>query len=215
MTVVQAVEEVMGWLREAVCPRVTLKVPPDPHAPDGTPYEYRTAHPAVFGMYWPAGPENCPPGVEFTYPGILVSVTDGEDAVGGLESTFRVRLYLGAWNPGRHPQDTWVPDRPTLVLPDGTETAEYGPYVRDESGEFFPVFDDGWKDVWGFVDAVREAIRTTRSVGHLEVDASQSVTFQPYKEADAVINTYPYWVASVDVTLRASASGDPDLQKYL
>lgn len=215
MTSVQAVTEVMEWLRERVCPRVTLKVPPDPREPDTTPYEYRTAHPEVFGMYWPVGPENCAPGVEFTHPGMLVSIQDGEDAVGGLESTFRLRVHCGAWNPGRHAEDTWTPDNPELRLPDGTTTAEYGPYVRDEGGEFVPVFEDGWRDVWNFVDTLRDALRSTRSIGHLELDAETPVTFSPYKEGDAAINTYPYWFAYVDFSVRSSASGDPTLAQYL
>ena len=175
MTAVDAISQVEDWLRTDVCPRILLKVPPGDGSPDSARYEYRTGHPEVFSMYWPAGTTNARPGVEYTQPGVMVQVVDGEDEVGGLRSTYGVRLHLGAWNPGRHQQDVWTPSSPSLSLQDAK--TEYGPFVRGDGDGFVPVFDDGWRDVWNFLDVVRESLRTARSIGSMQIDPTEPVRF--------------------------------------
>lgn len=213
MTAVDAISQVEDWLRTDVCPRILLKVPPGDGSPDSSQYEYRTGHPEVFSMYWPAGTTNARPGVEYTQPGVMVQVVDGEDEVGGLRSTYGIRLHLGAWNPGRHQQDVWTPSYPSLSLQG--EKTEYGPFVRGDGDGFVPVFDDGWRDVWNFLDVVRESLRTARSIGSMQIDPTEPVRFSQYKENDAAINLYPYWFAYIDFTLVASEPGDPSLSEYL
>ena len=56
MSIVNDVQRCMDWLRDAVCPLVELKLPPeDWRDADTGAYEYRTVHPSVHGMYWPTG----------------------------------------------------------------------------------------------------------------------------------------------------------------
>lgn len=214
MSVVQGLQDVMDWLAEEVCPKVTLKVPPDPGTPDTAPYEYRTGHPVVHGMYWPVGPRNCPPEVPYTHPGVMVQLRDGEDRLPEMNARLRLRLYLGAWNNGRHPQDTWTPDGAGPTLPDG-HSAGYGPYVRDDGEGFDPIYEDGWRDCWNFLDVVRHEIANAGAIGHLVVDRTEPVTYAPYQENGAVINTYPFWFATVDFATLEAQPGAVSLTEYL
>lgn len=201
MTVVNDVQAVMDWLAENVCQRVSLKLPPDESGMDDGTYGFRTVHPAVLGMYWPAGKEMCPPSVESPHPGLLVQVLDGEDSTAGLERSLNVRLHLSAWNPGLHDGDVWTPGD--------------GKYVRGEGTGFAPGYDGGWRDAWNFLDVVLRELRDAKDVGGLVVDRSEPLRFGPYSEQGAIVDLYPYWFCWVDVKLSAGTPAQTWMQDYL
>lgn len=189
MTVVESVQRVMGWLSETVCPLVSLKLPPQDGGVSAQGYGFETVHPAVLGMYWPAGAQMCPPDVRSPHPGVLVQVVGGEDSHPERRSSLTLRLHLSAWNPGRHGPDAWSPDR------------EAGAFVRSDAGTFQPGYDDGWRDAWNFADTLLRELRAAEDVGGLSVDRSRPVTFGPYEDQGAIVDLYPWWFCHVDVTL--------------
>lgn len=203
MTVVDSVQRVMEWLSEKVCPLVTLKVPPERQDEDAEGYPFETAHPAVLGMYWPAGAQMCPPGVESPHPGILVQVVSGEDDVHGRTERLSLRLHLSAWNPGRHGGDAWYPD------------ADAGGYVRGSDASFSPGYDDGWRDAWSFLDVVVRELRNAPDFGGMAIDRGRPIEFGPYDEQGAIVDLPPYWFARVDVSLVCGEPSPTYLSDFL
>lgn len=203
MQVVQSIQQVMDWLEANVCPKVTLKVPPEAATRDAAGYEWEQGHPSVHGMYWPVGRSDCAPGARYPHPGILVQLVEGTDSMRGEDTTMRIRLHLSAWNPGRHAQDTWSPLDSKVHDADGAAAA-YGYYERGEEPTFDPYRDDGWRDAWNFCDVLRRELREAREIGDgLAIDRTEDMTFGPYSEQGAVIDLYPYFFAWVEVTLRS------------
>lgn len=208
MSVVDDVQSVMQWAADTVCPLVTLKAPP-PAASAATAegYAYMTVHPQVYGMYWPVGDALTRPDFTPPIPGILVQLQEGTVGSAGTDRTYRVRLHLGAWNPGRHDPDVWNP-RETVTI-DRPLT-----YVRAEGDGYSPTYE-GWMDAWSFLDTTVRELRNAESVGGLAVDHGEGVKFGPYTDGDAVIDFYPEWYAWVEVTLRTASPAPTYLQEFL
>lgn len=207
MSVVQTVNTLMDWLKAEVCPKVTLKAPPDnstnpamQQSADG--YDYRLVHPAVLGMYWPADRAQLPPQVETTHPGIMVQVLDGEEDAASMRQTLHIRLHLGVWNPGIHGRDVWHP-------------SEVG-FVRGEDRDFAPRYDECWQDAWNFMDTLLRELRTHAAYGEgVAPVRGESITFGPYSEQGAILDLYPYWFSWVDVAVQQATAENIDYQEFL
>lgn len=207
MSVVDDMHSVMDWLKAEVCPRVSLKEAPPMDAATADGYEYCTVHPEVFGMYWPVSDALIRPDYRPPHPGILVQVQDGSVGSADMDRSYRIRLHLGAWNPGHHDPDTWDPrDDVTFDRPLS--------YERREGDGFRPTYE-GWQDAWSFVDTVVRELRNAESIGGLGVDHGERVSFGPYTEAGEVVDAYPYWFAWVEVTLKTASPPPTYLQEFL
>lgn len=206
MTVVNAVSLLMDWLEESVCPLVSLKVPGETE--DDADYDFELAHPAVLGMYWPTSKEMLPPDVKDVQPGLLVQVVSGRESQPALERTMTVRLHLSAWSPGRHGKDVWRrKERPDLSGFD---------WVRDESASYSPGYDDGWRDVWNFLDTVVREVRNAPTfAGGARVDKGSDITFGPYDVQGSIVDLYPYWFAWVEFTLVEPTTPPVALAEFL
>lgn len=194
MGAVRAVEAVMAWLEDRVCPLVELKEPPD-RGRDDESYPFRTVHPAVLGMYWPPGRQMAAPAQRGPHPGALVQLVEGSETAAPRKASMRFRIHLSAWNPGPHGPDAWEP-RPE------------GGFERSSERSFAPGYADGWRDAWNFLDTVRRELRHADSIGGaLSIDRSQPVAFGPYEEQGAIIDLYPYFFAWVEfAAVEAAAS---------
>lgn len=197
MSVVDDLHGVMGWLRDTVCPLVSLKQAPDIGEKGEEEYDFRTVHPRVYGMYWPVGNAARQPDLKTPHPGILVQLSEGSESGRDMQKTYKVRLHLSAWNPGLHGPDVWYPK-------EGPGPLELR-YVRGAEGTYEDGYD-GWQDAWSFLDTLLREVREARDIGGLSLDRSQDVAFGPYSDQGAIIDLYPYWFCWVDLTLRSAVS---------
>ena len=206
MSVVDDLHGVMGWLRDTVCPLVSLKQAPDIGEKGEEEYDFRTVHPEVYGMYWPVGNAARQPDLKTPHPGILVQLSEGSESCRDMSKTYKVRLHLSAWNPGTHGPDVWYPK----VNPEPLEPR----YVRGAEGTYEDGYD-GWQDAWSFLDTLLREVREARDIGGLSLDRSQDVAFGPYSDQGAIIDFYPYWFCWVDLTLRSAVSPPTWAEEYL
>lgn len=133
----------------------------------------------------------CPPQDKTNLP-ITPSVTvQVDNAVDDLEneSTVNIALVVAVWNTGTH----------------------------DNRGEV-PKFEktlDGWRDLWCFIDNIRQAIRNNFSVADYKVVGD--VNIRPLAGDSAIMGTYPYFFGEVTFTVETinSTTGNVDIMKML
>lgn len=206
MSVVNDLHSVMGWLRDTVCPLVSLKRAPDIGEQGEEAYAFETVHPEVYGMYWPVGNVARQPDLRTPHPGILVQLSEGSEGWSDMRRRYRLRLHLSAWNPGQHGPDVWYPkESPGPLEPR---------YVRGPEGTYEDGYG-GWQDAWSFLDTMLRELRNARDVGGLSIDRSEPLAFGPYSEQGAIIDVYPYWFCWVDLALVAQASPPTWAEDYL
>lgn len=170
MTTVEAIDSLAQWLRDEVCSTMRLKVPDNTNQTDG--YEYKLANPTVFEMFAPPSRLVQMQNQELC-PGILVHLTEGEDKPRDPSRILKFRLLLCVWNPGHHPEDGGV--------------------------DIFEPNADGWRDLWGFVDAVLMKLKNAEIIDNsLRVMAENGFHYEPYKEDEAIIDFYPFFFATLE-----------------
>ena len=106
MTLVQIIDNVVGWLEREVCSQITLKLPDD-FKNDAT-YGVEFVHPAAFPLYVP-GKDRLPPSVPAPIPSVCVQLMEGSDDLLAKRRQLQIRLCLACWNPGEHGLEKLIP----------------------------------------------------------------------------------------------------------
>lgn len=191
MTIVEMVEKVTGWLNDSVCPGITLKVPPENGGAEDGDYEYGRVSPHAFPLFIPAK-GRLPAGVENRVPAICVQLLTGRDT-GDTRRDLTLTLFFVVWNPGVHAGD--------IINPDGTEA--------------FIQSNDGWKDLWLFVDQVLTAIESRNDLGGVRINKEEPLDFGSYVPEDVNPENYPYWYAYITMKVSGGISRNNEQLKEL
>ena len=192
MSVVTTIDDVTEWVRNNICPKVRLKVPPEENEPmdEEAAEAYKLVHPAAFAMYVPTS-EKLPPGVVSRIPSICVRVLEGEDDVKAREGTIRLQLAFSTYDHGIHGKDVFKP-----VLPNVMEQ-----WTGPESDAYFLRNGGGWRDAWNLVDIALAEIESAATIGGLRLDLTQPIAFGPLKDQEGIPDFYPFWFAWVEFSL--------------
>lgn len=193
MSIVNMLDRVTDWVRQNICPKIELKVPPadETEATDAD-YSYQRVNPTAFSMYVPTK-EKLPPGVLSPFPSICVRFIDGSDDIGKWRGGINLQLCFSAWNPGVHGEDVLLPNKEDAMRPIAWTGAKADAYFRRTGG--------GWRDVWNMVDVALREIESVTNIDGLVIDRTVPVKFGPLTEQEAIPDYYPFWFAWVSFTL--------------
>lgn len=181
MAIVDDLHKIRDWLQEQVCDRVKLKAPDDEERTED--YDYQLVTPRAFVHYLPAK-DRLPPEVTSNFPSLCIRLTEGEHRPGGL-SVLRLMLHFGAWNPGLHARDIYVPK---------------GQGYDQETAAEYQRTADGWQDVLSFVDTALREIESEANIAGYRLVEEEGVKYGLLDES--LEGNYPYWFAWVSFTLQ-------------
>ena len=185
MNLVKAVNTVVDWLNENVCPKIELKLPSD--ANNDNTYSVEFVNPAAFPLFVP-GKDKLPPSVAAPIPSVCVQVMEGADDLPQSRRRLQIRLCLSCWNPGKHGDEIYnVRETPEA-------TAGY-PYYRTSSGseQSYTRNMDGWKDSFNFLDLVLDEIEKAEYIDGLRLAKESPVKYGLFVEDGNIWDYYPYW----------------------
>ena len=97
----------------------------------------------------------------------------------------QVMLHFGAWNPGLHARDIYVPK---------------GQGYDQETAAEYQRTADGWQDVLSFVDTALREIESEANIAGYRVVEEEGVKYGLLDES--LEGNYPYWFAWVSFTLQ-------------
>lgn len=198
MNLVQAIDTVVNWLNESVCPQIELKLPDDYKNDES--YEVVMVNPTAFPLYVP-GKDRVPPTAAAPIPSVCVQLMEGSDDLPRGRRTLQIRLCLACWNPGTHGDASFRPeDDPAAVA--GIS------YFRTTSGaeQAYNRNMDGWRDSFNFADLILRAIEDAEYVGGLRLAKEKPVKYGLFVEDGNVWDYYPYWHNWISFELETGVS---------
>ena len=192
MTSIKAIHTVKDFLRENVCPNIKYLLP---DKEDGREYIETYVNPQVFAFYEPSN-ERLPEGVEYTTPGIIVQLQQGEDHISANQSNYRLELSFCTWRPGKYTQqnNTELCD---IAQKETQISIEYSADIN----RLFTRNEDGWQDVYHFMEETKKAIISAGHIGDLKFKLDEPVKYGPYTKDGALIDFYPYYYLWMSFTL--------------
>ena len=200
MTITQCIEKVTDWLNEAVCPKITLKLPDDNQ--NGKQYKVEKISPTAFAMYQP-GKDKLPPGVVAPFPSVVVQLLEGSDNMTAGNGRMKLQLSFTAWNPGKHAGE--------LTRAIGSTNESAGASVQSYTKDA-----EGWKDVWNFVDRALREIENAEYMNGLRVVKELPITYGQFQQEGQISDLYPYWGAWAIFTIeRGLARSGAAYSEYL
>lgn len=212
MTVVGILDTLTDWVRENICTKLQLKVPPDAEtgATDAG-YEYKRVHPAAFALYVPAK-DKLPPAVLSPFPSVCVRIVDGADDLSAKQASAKrsinVQLCFSTWDPGTHGED--------VILPNPENVLEPTRWTGQEADAYFRRHGEGWRDAWNMVDVALREIERRTNVGGLVIDQTVPIQFGPLKERESIPDYYPFWFTWVSFAVTCPVHRvNEDVDKYL
>lgn len=199
MSVVNILDRVTEWARSSICPKITLKVPPESEkAPTDAGYEYQRAHPAAFTLYVPTKDKlgkdwlhPAPPASPI--PSVCVRFRSGQDNLAEGSGSIGIELCFSSWSPGTHSKD--------IILPSETDGMAWNRWTGPETEEYFHRNGEGWRDAWNMVDIALREIESVTNIDGLVVDRSVPIQFGPLAEQEAIPDYYPMWFAWVSFSV--------------
>lgn len=194
MAIVDDLNRIRDWLQEQVCDKIKLKTPDDNESTED--YDYKLVAPRAFIQYIPPK-DRLPPETTSNFPSLCVRLVEGEHKLGG-ENVMQIMLHFGAWNPGQHARDVYVPKG------DG--------YDQENVGEFQRTVN-GWQDVLSFVDRALREIENAENIAGMRVVTENGIKYGFVDET--LEGLYPYWFAWVTFTLQAGNIRARSLEKFL
>ena len=205
MSVVNLLDNVTNWVRENICTKILLEVPPDDTEPCDQDYVNKLAHPSAFTMYVPTKDKLQPP-VLSPFPSVCIRFMDGADDLAASKGSIGIQLCFSAWNPGTHGAD--------VLMPQGDKA--YRRWTGKEADAYFERNGEGWRDVWNTVDIAIRAVESVTAIGGYEIDRTVPVKFGPLTEQEAIADFYPFWFAWVSFQLNYPLlRNNQDIQQYL
>ena len=210
MTIVAIVDGIVKWAQEAICDKVSLKVPDDDVNDNNYPGERIT--PSAFPLFVPAK-DRLPPKVAAPIPSICVQIKEGKDTPVDGKRVLKMRLNLATWNPGEHGTE--------IVTPQETDGVMFGKVYRrhsdPEAAASYTRNMDGWRDLWNFADVALHELEGTEYIAGLRlVKEGEGITFGPFTEEGAIWDYYPYWFLWIDFALECGVvHREPEVYKNL
>lgn len=195
MTLVQTIDSVVAWLRESVCPQITLKLPDD-YKNDGD-YGVEYVHPAAFPLFVP-GKDRLPPDVPAPIPSICVQLMEGSDDMLKRRRQLQLRFCLACWNPGKHGGEMMIP----RANPDALGGFSFVPASGD-AAETYERNMDGWRDSLNFLGLVLHEVEGAEYIGGHRLVKEAGIKYGPFTEDGNIWDYYPYWHNFVTFTLEA------------
>lgn len=194
MNTVAAIHTVMNFLEDKVCPYVQFLVPSKDDAKE---YIEQYAHPKVFAFFEPAK-GRVPNGVLYTTPNVAVQLQSGSDDVDANEQFYNFVLAFSIWRPGDYNKLKEV----ELESPGILEEEEVKISYKAEKERSYIRNEDGWKDVYHFLDETKNAIIYDGQIGNLKLKTSVPIKYGPYSKDGAIVDFYPYYHAWMSFTLQ-------------
>ena len=193
MSVVQILDRVTEWAQNAICSKITLKVPPDDDAaPTDEGYEHTRVNPTAFTLFVPTK-EKLPPSVISPMPSVCVRFLEGSDDLSDGSGSIGIQLCFSAFNPGTHSAD--------VFLPQEGEKNRFRQWRGPEADATFIRNSGGWRDIWNFVDIALSEVESVTEISGYRIDRSTPVKFGPLSEQEAIPDFYPFWFAWVSFSL--------------
>ena len=195
MTLVQSIDKVVNWLRESVCPQITLKLPDDYKNDESYDVEFVT--PAAFPLYVP-GKDRLPPSVPAPIPSVCVQLMEGSDDLLQKKRQLQIRLCLACWNPGEHGAEMLIP-RKNPAAPGGFS------YYRatGETAKTYARNMEGWRDLFNFADLVLRELEGMEYIDGHRLVKEAGIKFGVFTEDGNIWDYYPYWHNWISFTLEA------------
>ena len=195
MTLVQSIDKVVNWLRESVCPQITLKLPDDYKNDESYDVEFVT--PAAFPLYVP-GKDRLPPSVPAPIPSVCVQLMEGSDDLLQKKRQLQIRLCLACWNPGEHGAEMLIP-RKNPAAPGGFS------YYRAtrETAKTYARNMEGWRDLFNFADLVLRELEGMEYIDGHRLVKEAGIKFGVFTEDGNIWDYYPYWHNWISFTLEA------------
>lgn len=208
MSVANTLDRVTDWVRERICSRFNLKVPPDSDTEaDAANYVYQRVKPAAFTLYVPTK-DKLPPGIVSPIPSVCVRFAEGSESMTAGEGSISLLLYFSTWSTGTHGKD--------IVLPNPENALEPKRWTGEEADAYFRKNGDGWRDAWNMVDVALREIESVSNIDGLLIDRAVPVKFGPLAEQEAIPDFYPQWFAWVSFSVRYPVVRNfRDVEKFL
>lgn len=195
MTLVQSIDKVVDWLRESVCPQITLKLPDDYKNDESYDVEFVT--PAAFPLYVP-GKDRLPPSVPAPIPSVCVQLMEGSDDLLQKKRQLQIRLCLACWNPGEHGAEMLIPRKNPAAL------GGYSYYrATGETAKTYARNMEGWRDLFNFADLVLRELEGTEYIDGHRLVKEAGIKFGVFTEDGNIWDYYPYWHNWISFTLEA------------
>lgn len=195
MTLVQSIDKVVGWLRDSVCPQITLKLPDD-YKNDQS-YDVQFVTPSAFPLYVP-GKDRLPPSVPAPIPSVCVQLMEGSDDLLQKKRQLQIRLCLACWNPGEHGGE--------ILMPRKNPEAAGGYSYYKATGEAAKTYArnmDGWRDLFNFADLILRELEGTEYIEGHRLVKETGIKFGVFTEDGNIWDYYPYWHNWISFTLEA------------
>ena len=194
MAIGDDMSRIRDWFQTNVCNKVELKAPDDEESTE--PYTYRLVNPRAFVQYFPPK-DRLPADVDTTFPSLCIRLVEGIHMQGGMNS-MQLMLHFGAWNPGLHARDIYVPKG------DGYDQETAAEYRRTA---------DGWQDVLSFVDRALREIENAGAIDGLRVLTEEGIKYGFSDES--IEGNYPYWFAWASFTVQGGNVRAREIDNFL
>lgn len=246
MSIVRDLDTATDWLREIICSGWHLKPRSLEDEQDTEEWEYRLVEPAVFALQAPVRKRLPPeveattpaicvqlidgddrlyeqqrhlnlrlsfcvwdPGLHG--PDILKPKTSGQSDSEDAEGTETEDAAPGDTESGM-PGDQESEDEDAAGPNSGDLPQKY---VPGDPGTFVPT-NDGWRDVWNFVDRTLRIIESAEAIGCVSLDRAQGIKFGSFDEQEKPPQYWAYWQAWAELTLIESIiRSRPQIDQYL
>lgn len=187
MSVVNTLDRITEWVQEKICNPVSFKVPPKEKEPEGPGYEYERVTPAAFKWFVPSN-DRLPPDIKTAFPSVCVRLNDGEDSFN--TRTMNFDMCFSVWNPGTHGSD----------IIEKMQDESYSQWKGDEAKEYYQRDNEGWREVWNWIDLALRELESVTNIGGGSIDRN-SIKFAPFKTNNEMVVFYPFWFAYISFTV--------------
>ena len=197
MSIVNTLDRITEWTQINICNPVKFKMPPreddskvkrtldrnlGEQINDGAGYDYKRITPKAFAWLVPS--KDRLPDTESAFPSVCVRLSDGTSDNG--YGSITVELCFSTWNPGTHGSDIVTPQS------DGSFLQWQG----EEAKAHFERNNDGWRDVWNWIDFALREIESAENLNGVIIDKS-TIKFAPLKVEGEMVDFYPFWFAFI------------------
>lgn len=192
MTSVEAIDSICDFCRKKICADVKLKYP---RQVNDSGYEYELVTPSVHGMFAP--PSKSPKsGAAVEIPSMTVQLLSGDDFPLKKETRLEFQILFVTWSPGMHGKDIFKQDETNPLL--------FLQWNNQEAKNYYDRAENGWRDVWNWIDKARREFGNAGSIAGMEIDPDGAgIHFEPIKEQDSLPDFYPFWMARLTFSAEA------------
>ncbi len=112
------------------------------------------------------------------FPSVTVQFSNGIQSKFDKGGELKLRFLFATWNPGLH-------------------------FINDNGEADFIVNQEGWRDVWNFIDYTLRKVTNTNSISpQIRIKHEDKIAFGPMTENETIPNYYPYWCAWIEFTIQ-------------